>query len=445
MRLAVHRTWKERFRDFYSAFFPNASLKHFPPDFTLRDPVLSLVNRHRKQGKSCGLILLHLEDFHQLFAVGGLTKTQSLQQMIRETILEILPEFFQEHEVIGVKQFRWDDFCLFIKDSEQLSFEDFTDKSARMRKELELKLRKSPLQKQGVSLHFQVGFHMLADEIESTQAAVLKAFHYAQSIASKRLPTSISLSRKDLLSILDTEGITVLAQPIISLKDGSVFGWELLTRGPVNSPYHRPSELFEHAYQADLLSPMEFLVIKKAFQEMSKREIREQVFINVTPVSLLNPFFLDLLLDNLRMYPQIKATQIVLEITERHIIRDFRHISSMMEEYRIHGFRFAVDDAGAGYSSLQTITELIPDIIKIDKSMIQDIDQITVKQSLLKALVHFAENINCKVIAEGIERKEEAELLTSMNVQMGQGFYFGRPAPLQVDRDRVKQYNQVSV
>jgi EAL domain-containing protein (putative c-di-GMP-specific phosphodiesterase class I) len=111
-------------------------------------------------------------------------------------------------------------------------------------------------------------------------------------------------------------------------------------------------------------------------------------------------------------------------------------MGAILSKFRSYGFRFAIDDAGAGYSSLQSISELIPDIIKIDKSVIQNIDQVAVKQSILRALLLFASDIKCQVVAEGIEREEEANILLDHQVKMGQGYYFAKPERMQFDYAR---------
>ncbi|WP_159882633.1 EAL domain-containing protein [Paenibacillus puerhi] len=324
-------------------------------------------------------------------------------------------------------------------------FGELQRKSQLLQRELERRLQHQG-QAAGIrceSAQFVSGCYVIGPDIENTAAAVQHAYHYARSIATKKLPAHFSEARNQLLEIVKHEKISVLAQPIMNLSSGDIFGWEILTRGPQNTPFHTPAELFDLAYQADLLSRMEFVVLKKAFREISERRIREQVFINVTPVSLGHPLFLNQLLELLNTYPEVSSSQVVLEITERHAIRDFEHLGAVMKAFRAHGFRFAVDDAGAGYSSLQSISELIPDMIKIDRSVISNIDQISVKQSMLKALLHVAEHINCEVIAEGVERKEEADTLVEMRVNMVQGFYFARPQPLVPDQERVQQLKQM--
>lgn len=435
--------WKERLKMVCRLPFPNKSLKYFPPQFTFRDPVFSMIQAYRDQGGNCGLLLFYMEDFHHLFATYPLTFIRNLQKHIRETMLEMLPRYFHHQDILGIKQFGGDDFCIFIKEYQGFSYDDLQRKAMSIRHELERRLRLPARLHEEASYSIHSGCYVMGQDIEHTEAAIYCAYHYAHSIATRKLPVHFSKSRQQLLDIIHTENIAVLTQPIMDLKSGEIFGWEILTRGPQNTPFYSPTELFDFAYQADLLSKMEFLVIKKTLDEIATRHISEQVFINVTPVSLCHPLFLKHLLAMLKQYPGISASQVILEITERHAIRNFDYMGGLLAKYRSHGFRFAVDDAGAGYSSLQTISELMPDIIKIDRSLIQNIDTMTVKQSLLRALLDFADNINCQVVAEGIERQEEADVLYDLQVQMGQGFYFARPEPFVADQERTQQFRLV--
>jgi EAL domain-containing protein (putative c-di-GMP-specific phosphodiesterase class I) len=317
-----------------------------------------------------------------------------------------------------------------------MTYEDLHQKEVLFRKDVEQNLNLYMEQQIQSRMKFQSGSMIVGHSAEYTEAAIQAAYYYVLSVATERLPSHFAPYRQRLLQIIEDKAIYVLTQPIMCLENGEIFGWEVLTRGPQHSPFHTPTELFEFAYQADLLQELEYLVLEKALQEISVRSISEQVFINITPVTLIQPTLLTFLLSCLKRYPEILASQIVFEITERHTIRDYEQMGAILRNYRSYGFRFAVDDAGAGYSSLQSISELIPDIIKIDKSVIQNIDQVAVKRSILRALLLFASDIKCQVIAEGIERKEEANILFDHHVKMGQGYYFAKPERMQFDYAR---------
>jgi EAL domain-containing protein (putative c-di-GMP-specific phosphodiesterase class I) len=117
----------------------------------------------------------------------------------------------------------------------------------------------------------------------------------------------------------------------------------------------------------------------------------------------------------------------VLEITERTAIRDYPQFQEYIKVFRERGFKFAVDDAGSGYAGLGSIANLDPDYIKLDISLISNIDTNFLKQNLVETLVRFAENHGGMVVAEGVERREEFETVKQLGVHLTQGFLFHKP------------------
>jgi EAL domain-containing protein (putative c-di-GMP-specific phosphodiesterase class I) len=117
----------------------------------------------------------------------------------------------------------------------------------------------------------------------------------------------------------------------------------------------------------------------------------------------------------------------VLEITERTAIKDYPRFQEYLKAFRERGFRFAVDDAGSGYAGLGSIANLAPDYIKLDISLIANIDTNFLKQNLVETMVTFANNQGAQVIAEGVERREEFETVKQLGVHFTQGFLFHRP------------------
>ncbi|HEX7057483.1 MAG TPA: EAL domain-containing protein [Bacilli bacterium] len=418
--------WLERARMLLSLPLSGQAIKYFPPEFVLRDPIASRIYRQLKHDYGCALILLNLENFHPLQYAMSAAEVGMIERTIRHEIRRVLPLFFVEKCILGARQMHGEDYCLFIS-ARKNQLPRLHDTARLIRDELERRINALVDTSRYGRMHFRFGFYMIEKSDLPLATAMSLAYHYAHAVATKKLPENFYCTRKQLADIIATGNIHVLFQPILNLQSGIIYGWEVLTRGPENTVFYQPTELFELAYQSDLLTELERLVFKKAIDQISRQLIGEQVFINITAVSLAEPRFFDSVLEILYEYPEINTRNLVLEITEAHSIRDFDHTAAMIRNYRAQGFRFAIDDAGSGYSSLQTISQLIPDLIKIDKSLIQNIDRVAVKQSLLRALVGLAAEINCQIIAEGIERKEEAELLSQHRIEMGQGFYFAKP------------------
>lgn len=421
--------WQKWLKMLFLLPFTDRSLRILPPEFKFRDPVLSLVEKSRRKGQDLVLMLFCPDEKYSTYPFPPIPITRE----VRVLFSEVLGMHFTAQEIVGVQRFGEEDFSVLLTPRTPVLHDELNLKMHAVKQELERRLADMAGARWDPKLQMLSGWAIIDPFPLGTREAVLSAFRCSLAVATKKLPPNFAVYRQRLSHILNTEDISVLTQPIMSLQTGELLGWEVLTRGPENSPFHYPDNLFEFAYQAGLLVPMECLVFKKAFREISERKIKEKVFINITAVTLAQPFLLTQLLEWLGRYGNTSPEQIVLEITERHSISDFAHMAQVMKSFRKHGFRFAIDDAGAGYASLQTISELAPDIIKIDKSVIQDIDRLYVKQSLLKALLYFAENIQCQVIAEGVEREEEADLLCRNQVHMGQGYYFSRPQPVEFD------------
>jgi EAL domain-containing protein (putative c-di-GMP-specific phosphodiesterase class I) len=234
--------------------------------------------------------------------------------------------------------------------------------------------------------------------------------------------------RHAFYSILGDKKIHTLFQPIVSLHNGHIHGYEALSRGPVGTSFYSPIHLFSFAEKEGYLYLLEKLARELAIQNATPLLSQdEKIFINISAQVIHDPNFTPghtmSLLNEYHLLPE----QIVFEITERSAIHDFVTFREVLYHYREQGFNIAIDDAGAGYSSLQAISELMPDYIKIDRSLIQHIDQKEVKQNILEAFVTFAKKTNAQLIAEGIETKEELKQVISLGIHYAQGFILGRP------------------
>jgi diguanylate cyclase (GGDEF)-like protein len=229
-------------------------------------------------------------------------------------------------------------------------------------------------------------------------------------------------------SIIEQRSMYCVYQPIVSLEDGNVFGYEALTRGPAHSSFHSPLKLFEFAEKEDALYVLDQLAREKAIQGSILEHKQQLLFINISSQVIYDPQFIPgKTLEILQKY-QLEPSNVVFEITERSSIEDFQSAKKILEHYRSQGYRIAIDDAGAGYSSLQAIAELQPDFIKIDRSLVENIHVNKIKEYILETFVTFAQKMNIHLIAEGIEHSEELSKLTRMGVHYGQGYLLGRPS-----------------
>jgi len=236
-----------------------------------------------------------------------------------------------------------------------------------------------------------------------------------------------SVLRSELVDIIRNQRIHSVYQPIVSLKDAAVIGYEALSRGPAGSRWQSPIKLFTYAEKEGLLHPMDRLAREKAIRGAFLARQEELLFINISAAILHDPQFAPGKTMELVEAHGIEPGQIVFELTERSSIEDFSMTKRILQHYRQQGYRIAIDDAGAGYSSLQAIAELHPDFIKVDKSLVQDIHCNKTKEVIMETFVSFAQKLGIQIIAEGIEKQEELLCMTRIGVHFGQGYLLGKP------------------
>ena len=230
-----------------------------------------------------------------------------------------------------------------------------------------------------------------------------------------------------LSAILAQRSVHSLFQPIVGLSKRRILSYEALSRGPSNSPLHSPLNLFAVARQAGRLSELEVLCHETACRRFSEQKLEGKLFLNVSPESLLEPQHPSG--RTLKMLEQVGLTpgQVVIELTEQPLTEDFQLLFNALHHYRDMGFSIALDDLGAGYSSLHLWSELRPDYVKIERHFIDGIHEDPLKREFVGSILQIARVSRAQVIAEGIELAEELAVLSEMGVDLLQGYLLGRP------------------
>lgn len=238
--------------------------------------------------------------------------------------------------------------------------------------------------------------------------------------------------RKEALDkIIDNKQIKTVFQPIISLKDGSILGHEALSRITENSMIDNPEMLFSIAGEFCRLWDLELLcrakALESAYQRM-KPPYNKMLFINVNPNIMHDEKFIrGFTMDFLKEF-HIEPKNIIFEITERNVIIDMGGFLSTISHYRNQNYKIAIDDAGAGYSGLNLISDINPNFIKLDMKLIRNVDSDNLKYALIKGMVELSKESQISLIAEGIETREELATLIQLGVQYGQGYYIQKPS-----------------
>jgi EAL domain-containing protein (putative c-di-GMP-specific phosphodiesterase class I) len=230
--------------------------------------------------------------------------------------------------------------------------------------------------------------------------------------------------------IICDQSLSTVYEPIVRLDGRKTIGYEALTRGPVGSGLESPQSLFRVAHDANLEYELDNLCRRIALRNARGIGAGDKLFLNILPTSIYDPEFANeefaQVLDQLGLAPE----NLVLEVSERQAISNYPIFREAIDHFLKLGFGIALDDTGAGYSSLEAALELNPDFLKVDMSLIRGIDDNPQKQELLSGLQRLAERMNATVIAEGIETEAELETVAALGCTYGQGYAIGRGTPM---------------
>jgi EAL domain-containing protein (putative c-di-GMP-specific phosphodiesterase class I)/CheY-like chemotaxis protein len=217
-------------------------------------------------------------------------------------------------------------------------------------------------------------------------------------------------------------GITMVFQPIVDLRSLAVVGVEALARFG-GKPLRAPNIWLEEAAQVGMRIDLELATARAALAGRTRLDRGVYMSVNISPETAVSPSF-----------PIFMAEEplegVVFEISEHARVEDYDELNAVLAEVRTRGGRLAIDDAGAGFASLQHILRLSPDLIKLDMGLTRHVDTDPARRALASALTSFAEDIGAGLIAEGIETAGELEALRGLGVAFGQGFHLGRPASM---------------
>ena len=228
--------------------------------------------------------------------------------------------------------------------------------------------------------------------------------------------------RKRIERVFSNDELSVVYQPIYRMADGTVSGVECLSR--FRGGFHdTPDKWFADAADVGLGTQLESWAIRMALSNLESLPPEIYVAVNGSPALFTSPELAHAL-------EGVDPSRIVLEVTEHATVSDYRQLWNSLAVWRNRGIRIAIDDAGAGYASMRHILDLQPEYIKLDMSLVRDINADARRRALAAALIAFAKEIGSVVTAEGVETEAELETLRKLGVDKVQGFHMSRPLPL---------------
>lgn len=217
---------------------------------------------------------------------------------------------------------------------------------------------------------------------------------------------------------------TMAFQPIVNTSSRTVFAQEALVRGLNNESAGRIFESVneDNRYRFDQSCRV------KAIQVATHLGVPSLLSINFMPNAVYRPeLCIRTTLEAAEVFG-FPVNRIIFEITEGEKVQDHAHVREIIQHYKQRGFLTAIDDFGAGYSGLNLLAEIQPDLVKLDMALIRNIDKDKGRQAITKGVLQVCRDLAIQVIAEGIETHGELSTLQSLGVELFQGYYFARPA-----------------
>ena len=374
------------------------------------------LKRAEREMVPMSLALIDIDDFRAINDAHG----KQMGDQVLRTIAERLKPTLRATDIIG--RVAGDDFALILPKANADHTEMVLTRSREALADLDI---------DGFKIGFCAGYACFPsdgrDSGTLTQAAegALRLAQKQPGSTRRFDPSEVAVkhqegNRHEIVAIIEApDGITPVFQPLVALATGQVSGYEALTRFKA-PPKRFPDEWFNLAARVGMGGALEAAAIKAALS-VPGRPAGTYLSLNLSPSTLTAPEVQGVLPEDL--------TGIVIEVTEHELATDDAALAQDLEALRKRGARVAVDDAGAGYAGLQQLMRVAPDLIKLDRSLVQNIHEDPAKQALVDSFVRFGRRTGAQVVAEGIEIEEELRVLADLDVNYGQGYFLAKPGP----------------
>ncbi len=240
-------------------------------------------------------------------------------------------------------------------------------------------------------------------------------------------PAEVARTRAALGRLIAGDGLRMVVQPIVDLRSGRVHAYEALARFSRRRTDRSPLHWLAIAEELGEREDLERACLAAALAIFKERPAGSRLSVNLSIPALLDPPTFAML-DEFAAGNREGLEGLILEITEETLVDNTTEVLRIGDELRERGARIAVDDVGAGYSGLRQIIEVLPDYLKLDRSLVAGIDTDPDRAALVSAIAGYSRHVRSLLVAEGIERPAELRTLESLDVPLVQGFHLAMPA-----------------
>lgn len=436
-----------RFQEEQLIYHATHELNSGLPNITLLERFISKLLLTDEQFATC---LLEIDNYQTL---APFIATKELQKLEKQVVNDILPLLNEHHRVASISRRAGKKSALAKVADGRLMFIFKTAERKQLSRFLKVLQSQivSELQLDGLLIEVKtnIGICFRLNEkadfsanefIQHSLAAIEQhnekelGLHYYHDLQVINIKEHLTLAC-DLQKALRENQLQLYHQPQIELVSGSVFGSELLLRW--NHPEHGfiPPQVFvAMAEDMGLINQLTRWVIKCALQQLlflhAHQYLSHHVSINISAKDIVHPHFLTYVQEMMTEF-NVPRDIIIFELTESVMVTDFALLESLIVSLNKLGIHVSIDDYGTGYSSLNYISQLQFDELKIDKAFVLDLHLSQRNLTIVKTTIDMAKNLNLKVVAEGVESKLIEQKLIESGCDIGQGYYYSQPLPLE--------------
>lgn len=392
----------------------------------------SAVARRSSVGGELAVLFIDLDQFKAVNDELGHTAGDALLRAVAHRFSTVLTE----HEVMA--RFGGDEFVVLCSELDDLDSAEVV--ASRLIGSLEAPITVAELD---VFVTASIGIAVVNDDatpeslIRDADVAMYHAKslgrgrHALHNVGMRATPRTQLSARADVRRALDDHAFEMVYQPIVDLGTLRCLGYEALARWPRADGVALPQEFVPMVAELDLTATFDEWAVMTACQALPTLQATPGVrslfvSVNVATPTLLLPGFADKLLAEAHVLYQ-SGRSLCLEITEQEIASVSEPAIAVLTRLRAAGLRISIDDFGTGSSSLARLRQLPVDVLKIDRQFVEDIDTDGAARAMCSAVIGMGRDLGLRVIAEGVERRAQVQVLRELGCEGGQGFLFGRP------------------
>lgn len=394
--------------------------------------VLDDVRRSMEERGTLALVYIDLGADRHVESVHGWQVFDDLLRGFSRTLVSLREDgHLGARDIIAVMSVRSDKFLVFMRGGEGMALDADTieGRARRLRDEITEALRAHVPSGVEQPVTFDMGHALMyRDPMLRAERSIHRALDEAMFMSLRQRTRDEDRRAHGLDEIIAGGQIHTLYQPILDLRTQQVVGHEIFTHGPAGTPFEEAERLFAVAERTGRLIELERLSRARALESARRHlEPGAKLFLNTSARALSDPDVAGAGFVRLVEANGLRHDEVVLEITERIPKEERGPYEEALRGLKEQGFGIAIDDVGAGYSSLQALITLEPDYLKFDIALVRGIDRSSIKRSLLETVVDLSGRIGAKVVAEGIEAEGELTTVRDMGVPLGQGRFLAAP------------------